>query len=132
MRRADRKKHQAIAHKRIEELFKQAEKIYLEEPDYADKYVHLARKMAMKYKVRIRPELQKRFCKHCYKYLVPGNNCRVRLQDGKLVYYCRICRKHMRFPYHKKSQQHGETKHEKNSTSKANLNLKPRQKTKDK
>lgn len=90
-----------IAKERIKELFKQAEKIFDEEPKLADRYVQLARKISMKYKTRIPSELKKRFCKHCYCYLVPGKNCRVRTHEGKVVYYCLSCKKYMRFPYKK-------------------------------
>ncbi len=88
-----------IAKERIEELFKQAADIFDEEPKLADRYVEIARKISMRYKVRIPAKLKKRFCKHCYCYLVPGKNCRVRTHEGKVVYYCQKCRRYMRFPY---------------------------------
>ena len=65
-----------IAKERIEVLFKEAKGAFKEDPKLANRYVKLARKIAMKYKVRIRPELKRRFCKHCYCYLVPSKNCR--------------------------------------------------------
>jgi len=91
--------HRRIARERIKVLFKQAKEIFKEDSKLADRYVELSRKIAMKYKVRIRPELKRRFCKHCYKYLMPGVNCRVRMQTGKVVYYCSSCKKFMRFPH---------------------------------
>ncbi len=91
--------HRKIARERIETLFKQAKGMFKEDPKLSNRYVHLARKIAMKYKVRIKPELKRRFCKHCYKYLVPGVNCRVRMHDGKVVYFCQNCKKFMRFPH---------------------------------
>ena len=94
--------HKRIAKQRIEVLFKQAKDTFKEDTKLADRYVQLARKIAMKYKVRIRPELKRRFCKHCYKYLMPGANCRVRMQKGKVVYFCQSCKKFMRFPHLKK------------------------------
>lgn len=94
--------HRRIAKERIEVLFKQAKEVFKEDSKLADRYVELARKIAMKYKVRIRPELKRRFCKHCYKYLMPGVNCRVRMQTGKVGYYCSSCKKFMRFPHLKK------------------------------
>ena len=89
--------HKKIALERIHELFKQAELRFKEYPGLSDRYVELARKIGMKYKVRIPKELKRRFCKHCYKYLMPGNNCRVRITQSKVVYYCMNCRKYMRF-----------------------------------
>ncbi|MBN2111822.1 ribonuclease P [Candidatus Woesearchaeota archaeon] len=87
------------ANKRIAELFSQAEQVFDEDPKLADRYVEIARKISMKIKVRIPSSLKKRFCKHCYCYLVPGKNCRVRTHEGKVVYYCMQCKKYMRFPY---------------------------------
>ena len=91
--------HKRIAKERIEILFRQAKGIFKEDPKLSNRYIHLARKIAMKYKVRIPPNLKRRFCKHCYKYLTPGANCRVRMHQGKVVYYCLSCKKFMRFPH---------------------------------
>ena len=95
-------KQKQIAKERIEILFKEAKEAFKEDPRLADRYVSLARKIAMKYKVRIKPELKRRFCKHCYKFLVPGANCRVRMHDNKVVYCCSSCKKFMRFPHNEK------------------------------
>ncbi|MBL7054613.1 ribonuclease P [Candidatus Woesearchaeota archaeon] len=94
--------HKKIARERIEVLFKQAKDTFKEDAKLSDRYVHLARKIAMKYKVRIKPELKRRFCKHCYRYLMPGITSRVRMQKGKVVYFCFSCKKFMRFPHIKK------------------------------
>ena len=83
--------------KRIRELFRQADKVFDQDPGLSNRYVELARKISMKYKVRIPSELKKRFCKHCHRFLVPGENCNVRLSKGRIVYTCE-CGKHMRFP----------------------------------
>ena len=63
----------------------------------ANLYVHKARRLAMKYRIKLTSSIKRKFCKHCYSYLVPGDNCRVRTRDGKLVYYCLECKKYMRF-----------------------------------
>ena len=94
----------AIALERINILFKEARAVFREDKELANRYVELARKIAMKYKVRIPSELQKQFCKHCYKFLMPNVNCRIRLKDGKVVYYCLECKKFMRFPYTKEKK----------------------------
>jgi len=94
-------KERSIALERIEILFSEAEKAFKDNPKLSNRYVELARKIAMKAKVRIRPELKKRFCKNCFAYLKPGVNCRVRLGGKHLVYYCQNCKKLMRFPYKK-------------------------------
>jgi ribonuclease P protein subunit RPR2 len=87
------------ASERIEKLFSEAEKAFAENPGRSNSYIALARKIAMKYKVKIRTELKRRFCKHCYSFLKPGINCRVRLTEGHVTYYCLSCKKYMRFPY---------------------------------
>src|SRR3989338_2224621 len=105
MKQKHRKKpelHKQIARERITELFKQAEIIFREYPHLSNRYVELARKIAMKYKVQIPRNLKKKFCKNCFRYLVPSVNCRVRLNKGKVVYYCFGCKNFMRFPYKKK------------------------------
>lgn len=98
---AKQKEMKKTAKERIKYLFEQAEKAFNRNPSLSNRYVTLARKLAMKYKVRIPRELKRRFCKHCYRYLVPGKNCRVRTKNGKIVYYCENCRKFMRYQRHK-------------------------------
>lgn len=91
-----------IAKERIKILFEQARIVFKEDPKLSNRYVHIARKLAMKYKVRIPSELKRKFCKHCYSYLKPPYNARVRLHKGKIIYSCYNCKKFMRFPYKKK------------------------------
>lgn len=88
--------HQRMAKERIRILFEEAQSMHKKDSKLSDRYVALARKMSMKYKVDIPPELKRRFCPHCYCYLVPGENLRVRTRDSKLVYYCTNCRKFWR------------------------------------
>ena len=92
-------KNKDIAKERIEILFKQAKEVFKKDKKLANKYVKLARELAMKFKIRIPSRLKRRFCKHCYSYLVPSVNARVRTRDGKVVYYCLECKRYMRFPY---------------------------------
>jgi ribonuclease P protein subunit RPR2 len=94
-------KERIVALERIEKLFLEAEMMFSERPDLSNRYVELARKIAMKFKVKIRPALKRRFCKHCYSYLKQGKNVRVRLTEGHVTYYCLECKKFMRFPYRK-------------------------------
>ena len=95
--RPGREREEALI--RIELLFGQAEKCFGTDPCLANRYVALARRIAMKLKARIRPELRRRFCRHCYAYLKPGVNLRVRTTGGHVTYYCLDCKKFMRFPY---------------------------------
>ena len=77
----------------ISEFFKLAKK----DKKKADLYVHKARRLAMKYRIKLNSAQKRKFCKHCYCYLTPGENCRVRTRDKKLVYYCLNCKKYTRF-----------------------------------
>jgi len=94
-----KKEKKRIALERIRTLFKEAEVRAREgEQKLADRYVAIARKIAMKHKVKIPKELKRRFCKHCYSYLT-SRNSRIRIRDGKLVVYCFNCKKYTRLPY---------------------------------
>ena len=95
-------KTKEIALERVKKLFSEAKKVFKEDKALANRYVTLARKIAMKARMSIPAELKRKFCKHCYKYLMPGINCRVRTHEGKVVYYCLECKKFMRFPYKKR------------------------------
>ncbi len=97
-----KKKQKEIAQERIKTLFKQAEEMFSKNAALAHRYVKLARKIAMKVKSRIPIELKRRFCKHCYKFLMPGTNSRVRTREGKLIIYCQECKKFTRIPLRKK------------------------------
>ena len=100
----------SIAQERIFTLFKQAEKMFGKDPALANRYVALARKIGMKYKARMPSVLKRKYCKYCYSFLMPSVNARVRLNKGKVVYYCLACKKHMRFPYLREQQAKREKK----------------------
>ena len=97
--KAKPQEQQRIAKERIKILFELAKEMFKEDPGLSDRYVYLARKIAMKFKVRIPSILKRKFCKRCHKYLVPSVNCRIRAQRGKVVYYCLSCKKFTRLPY---------------------------------
>ena len=91
-------KQKDIANERIIILFEQAQEIFPKNKTLANRYVELARKIAMKVKVRIPMKLKRRFCKHCYRYLQPGVNARIRTRAGKVVISCLECKRFMRIP----------------------------------
>jgi len=86
-----------IARERIGILFEQARMAFSEHPERSNRYVELARKIAMRQRIRIDRELRRRYCHHCYVYLVPGNNMRVRVHRGNVVVTCRSCNKKTRY-----------------------------------
>lgn len=83
-----------IAKERIKILFEQAEKA---EQSLANKYIQTARKIAMKFNIRLPRYYNRKFCKHCYNYF-KNNNLRVRTKNKKVVYTCRNCNKFTRYP----------------------------------
>ena len=93
-----RKDKKEIAKEKLKKLFFQADKIFEKNPKLADRYIDLGRKIAMKVNLRYPRGLKRKFCKHCYRYLRSGVNCRIRTRKKKLVYYCFECKKYMRFP----------------------------------
>ncbi|MBI5389566.1 ribonuclease P [Candidatus Woesearchaeota archaeon] len=95
--KSKRPEHREIAKERILILFTQAQKMFSSDRALAHRYVAMARKIAMKYKTKIPRFVKRQFCKHCYHYLMPGVNCRVRLGKSRVIYYCLDCKKFMRF-----------------------------------
>ena len=96
----NKKNIKKTAKKRIEKLFLLAEKKAFEKNfKLADRYVTLARKISMKYLVKIPYKYKKRFCKHCYSYLQPSVNSTVRIKRGKIIIFCKNCKKYTRIPF---------------------------------
>lgn len=91
-----KEKQKEIALERVIELFKQAEQVFTSDKTLANRYVKIARDIAMAVKLKMPRELKRRYCKHCYAYLMPGKNCRVRTRLGKVVISCLDCKKFMR------------------------------------
>ena len=81
----------------VKKLFEEAKLQFNKNPELSNHYVKLARKAAMKVNLRFPRELKRKFCKHCYSYLVPGKNSRVRIHKSRVIYYCFNCKKFMRF-----------------------------------
>jgi ribonuclease P protein subunit RPR2 len=98
-RLAQKRECRRIAKERIIELFRQARKRFSKDRSLSHRYVVLARKIAMKYRVKIPVELQRQYCKHCFAYFVSGKTVKIRTHKGKVVYTCLQCKKVSRFPY---------------------------------
>ena len=86
-----------IARERIGVLFEQARVSFAEHPEWSNRYVELARKISMRQRVRIDRELRRQYCHHCYAFLVPGKNMRVRVHRGHVVVTCHCCNKKTRY-----------------------------------
>jgi len=87
-----------IALTRIKKLFEEADDVFFKNKKLANRYVTLARKISMKSNLKMPKELKRKFCKHCYSYLKPGVNSRIRINRGKVIIYCLNCKKYTRIP----------------------------------
>ncbi len=89
-------KLQQIAAERIDILFREARL----SPEYANRYVFLARKIAMKLNVKIPKEYKMLFCHKCYKYFSAGNfTVRTNAKTKAVEYKCRNCGYANRYGY---------------------------------
>lgn len=66
--------------------------------DRARRYVRLARRIAERNRLDLPPRLKRFTCKACDAYLIPGENARVRTQNGHVVVTC-DCGAQTRYPY---------------------------------
>jgi len=90
-----------IAMQRIRTLFRLAKEAVREEPALAQRYAQIARKIAMRAKLRLPVEYRRLICRHCKSFIYPSVNCRVRVQQRRephVVLTCLICGGHMRTP----------------------------------
>lgn len=85
-----------VAKERISVLFEQARLAFSDHPERSNRYVALARRIAMRQRIRIDRRFRRRFCHHCYAFLVPGKNMRVRVHRGNVVITCLLCNKKTR------------------------------------
>lgn len=83
----------------IADILNKAKEVFDEKPDLAHKYAKKARRISLKYKLKLPLNLKRKICKNCYGFLIPGKNLRVRTHKGHAVYYCLECKKFMRFGY---------------------------------
>lgn len=76
-----------IAKERIAILFQEAERA---PDDLARRYFQLAKKIGMRYNIKLGPERKKLFCRHCF---MPFRSARARTKNGFLARQCRQCGK---------------------------------------
>ncbi len=86
------------ARQQVLEYFAQAAKESSNQ-EKAQRLVTKARRIAMRYRMRLPREIKRSFCKHCHAYFVPGKTVRVRTHLGKVVFTCFLCKKFTRIPY---------------------------------
>lgn len=90
-----------IARERIEILFKLAEKEFKKNPERSRGYVALARKIGLRYNVRLKKGQKSKFCKRCNSLLIPGYSAKVELdpKTKTIIIKCIECNKVYRKPY---------------------------------
>lgn len=95
-----------IAKERIEILFREAQTMFSRSRELASRYVFLARKIAMKFNLKLPSEYRRRYCHKCYSYLVPGENCKVRTNPAtqSVERTCGECGHVNRFGYSKEKK----------------------------
>ena len=96
-----------IALQRIQTLFHLAREKIREEPELAQRYVAIARRIAMRTKLRLPTEYRRMVCRHCKSFIYPDVNCRVRVQQRRephMAITCQICGKTARIPLKSKSR----------------------------
>lgn len=94
----------SVAKLHIERYFELAKENYSSNAGLANRYVTLARKVAMKFKIRLTGEQKSLFCPYCYKFLKPGKENRVRVNGSHLSRYCAKCGKFWRMPLSKSNK----------------------------
>lgn len=95
-----------IARQRVQTLFNLAREIYDEDPLLAQRYVDIARKVAMTAKLRLPRQYRYQICRHCKGFILPGANCRVRIKQFRephVTITCLKCGKQKRIPLSRKN-----------------------------
>lgn len=91
-----------LAFQRICHLFTEAENAFSTHPKRSERYVTLARKIAMKARIPLPRALKRTYCKHCGAYLKAGITSRVRLRNNFILSTCLRCHALQKFPYGKR------------------------------
>lgn len=98
----NKREQQVISRERIGILFGLADKAALKgDMALADDYVVQARRIGMRFNVRMPRELKRKFCKYCYRYLMPEKTSRIRLNsvEKRVEVECFHCKRKMFYPY---------------------------------
>jgi len=104
--KTDKGDNRKVALERIRRLFAQAEEAFGKDPERSRRYAGMARKLAMRYNVRLPADLKRKVCKGCGRYLVEGKNCRVRLSPKReaVIITCLVYGHVHRHPYRKEKK----------------------------
>jgi ribonuclease P protein subunit RPR2 len=106
MRRAKKSLFRSrIARERIERLLTLAREEFKTNPERSRSYVELARKIGMRYNVRLTKKQKRSFCKKCNQLLMPDETSQVQRDSKKklIIIKCLNCGNIYRYPYKVKS-----------------------------
>jgi RNase P subunit RPR2 len=95
------RKVKRIAEERVDILINLAKDVIYSDFQLAQRYVKLAKDICMRYKVKILSEHRRQLCR-CNTFLIPGLNCRIRLNSKKRskIVTCLNCGGIKRYPYY--------------------------------
>ena len=88
-----------MATSRIEVLLEKAQKVYSKDKNLANRYAVLARRLLTRHNARFPKGWKRRVCKKCGKFLVPGENCRIRTHKSRITITCLECENVVRVPF---------------------------------
>jgi ribonuclease P protein subunit RPR2 len=91
-----------IAKERIRILLNLGEREILDNNNYARarRYVELARKIGMRYNIRLGKNYRGKICRKCNSYLITSTSARVRCHGGRIIIVCKQCGNIIRVPVH--------------------------------
>jgi ribonuclease P protein subunit RPR2 len=88
-----------IARERVSGLFQLADtEASHGHGELADRYVTLARRIGMRYNVRLPSEFRELYCRRCSAFWIEGRTVRTRLRGGRRVRTCLRCGEARRVP----------------------------------
>jgi len=92
-----------IAKERIDRLLELAKEEFNKNPGRSRDYIKLARKIGMRYNVRLKKEQKQSFCKKCNQLLIPKKTSIVEIDSKKKskIIKCLNCGNIYRYPHNK-------------------------------
>ena len=103
MKRISKDEAKELTEDRIERLLKTAEDAAVKgDLDLANKCVEKLWAIKLKFRIRLKPNQKKLFCKKCLHFLVDSKTGRFRTREGKLVITCLNCGAVSRQPLHER------------------------------
>ena len=93
---------QSIAKERVSILYNLARSEFFLHKERSDRYAFLAKKLAMRTKIRLPINFKRQICTHCSRFIVIGFNARMRLRPKRqphIAVTCLECSGVTRYPY---------------------------------